>query len=185
MRIGNALQKLASSLTSASSASRSSASDPLSQNQAHLLQLLNSHHSSRLRQYQTVFAGDDGASGSVPGSGAAAGAERAPFAIVHVSGYIRQWPLLPGARAPGQAVPAAAAGGTTSALVALGRLQVTSLPPPPSSAPSSEVTLRLTPEGRVTYCDPSVNTLLGHQSSEILGADRSPHLSQIQPTCLT
>ncbi|XP_015608322.1 aryl hydrocarbon receptor nuclear translocator homolog isoform X2 [Cephus cinctus] len=99
------------------------------------------------------------------------------YAVVHCTGYIKNWPPT-GDRGPGgvQAGPDGVVGddsGTTHCcLVAIGRLQVTSTPNTSDltgSNSNNEFISRHSSEGKFTFVDQRVGGILGYTPSELLG----------------
>jgi PAS domain S-box-containing protein len=115
-------------------------------------------HCMRLRQRSTLGPSADGHQ----------------YAVVHVTGYIKNWP-------PAGAQLDSAANGDDSAahvtsqcLVAIGRLQVTSSPNSndllgANGANNNEFISRHSVDGKFTFVDQRVTSLLGYQPQELLG----------------
>jgi len=90
------------------------------------------------------------------------------YAVVHCSGYIKNWPPPQGMEVPEGEEPLA----SHCCLVAIGRLQTSSVPNTsdligPQS--NTEFITRQTLEGKFTFVDQRITTLLGFQPSELLG----------------
>ncbi|XP_034948401.1 aryl hydrocarbon receptor nuclear translocator homolog isoform X3 [Chelonus insularis] len=108
------------------------------------------------------------------------------YAVVHCTGYIKNWPpsgdfvtpCVPGVGLgergvqPGSDAVVAEDGNTHCCLVAIGRLQVTSTPNTSDLAGSNsnnEFISRHSAEGKFTFVDQRVGGILGYTPSELLG----------------
>ncbi|XP_040577145.1 aryl hydrocarbon receptor nuclear translocator homolog [Lepeophtheirus salmonis] len=95
------------------------------------------------------------------------------YAVVHCTGYIKNWPPqgIPMDRHAEEELHGAS-GGSSCCLVAIGRLQVTSMPNTHDlSSPEStaEFVSRHNMEGKFSFCDQRVLSLLGYTPHELLG----------------
>uniref|UniRef100_A0A6G5AAR7 Putative aryl-hydrocarbon receptor nuclear translocator n=1 Tax=Rhipicephalus microplus TaxID=6941 RepID=A0A6G5AAR7_RHIMP len=91
----------------------------------------------------------------------------AAYAVVHCTGYIKNWPP-----SGVQVEPGDQDGGSHCCLVAIGRLQVTSAPNPSDlvgSNSNAEFISRHSVDGKFTFVDPRVTAVLGYQPQELLG----------------
>lgn len=91
----------------------------------------------------------------------------AAYAVVHCTGYIKNWPP-----SGVQVEPNDQDGGSHCCLVAIGRLQVTSAPNPSDlvgSNSTAEFISRHALDGKFTFVDPRVTSVLGYQPQELLG----------------
>ncbi|XP_020277488.1 aryl hydrocarbon receptor nuclear translocator homolog isoform X3 [Pseudomyrmex gracilis] len=98
------------------------------------------------------------------------------YAVVHCTGYIKNWPPTTGDRGGVQTGPDGVVtdenASTHCCLVAIGRLQVTSTPNSSDLAGSnsnSEFISRHSAEGKFTFVDQRVGGILGYTPSELLG----------------
>eukprot|EP00096_Caligus_rogercresseyi_P005598 TRINITY_DN2152_c0_g1_i1.p1 TRINITY_DN2152_c0_g1~~TRINITY_DN2152_c0_g1_i1.p1 ORF type:complete len:640 (+),score=256.56 TRINITY_DN2152_c0_g1_i1:822-2741(+) len=96
------------------------------------------------------------------------------YAVVHCTGYIKNWPPqgIPLDRLSEEELSNAAGGGSSCCLVAIGRLQVTSMPNNHDlSGPEStaEFVSRHNMEGKFSFVDQRVLGLLGYAPGELLG----------------
>ncbi|XP_054279287.1 aryl hydrocarbon receptor nuclear translocator homolog isoform X3 [Macrosteles quadrilineatus] len=89
------------------------------------------------------------------------------YAVVHCTGYIKNWPPTAGVQMERQEED-----GTHCCLVAIGRLQVTSTPNTSDLAganSNAEFISRHSMDGKFTFVDQRVITLLGYTPPELLG----------------
>lgn len=111
---------------------------------------MTANHSLRIRQRNTLGQSTDGNH----------------YAVVHVTGYIKNWP--PSGRV--QMDRGDEEGVSHCCLVAIGRLQVTSTPNCSDilGNNTNEFISRITIEGKITFVDQRVTTILGYQPQELL-----------------
>lgn len=84
------------------------------------------------------------------------------YAVVHVTGYVRNWPASSNGSEPSEE--------DNSCLVAIGRLQASAaISATDSSNNPTEFLTRHSLEGKFTFVDPSVLPLLGYQPQDLLG----------------
>ncbi|XP_052283469.1 aryl hydrocarbon receptor nuclear translocator homolog isoform X2 [Dreissena polymorpha] len=108
---------------------------------------MTANHSLRIRQRNTLGPSTDGNH----------------YAVVHVTGYIKNWP-------PTGVQTEDDHGNSHCCLVAIGRLQVTSAPNCSDimGNNSNEFISRITVDGKITFIDQRVTSLLGYQPQDLL-----------------
>ncbi|XP_077989629.1 aryl hydrocarbon receptor nuclear translocator 2-like isoform X3 [Glandiceps talaboti] len=94
------------------------------------------------------------------------------YAVVHCTGYIKNWPPASGAQREAQAEGEDGQHTNHYCLVAIGRLQVTSSPNCAdlgSAGTPTEFISRHSMDGKFTFVDQRVTSVLGYQPQELLG----------------
>jgi len=103
-------------------------------------------------------------------SGLGAGVDGNSYAVVHCTGYIKNWP--PSGVQLERLDNNDEHGSNHCCLVAIGRLQVTSMPNSNDimgSNATNEFISRHALDGKFTFVDQRVSNILGYQPSELLG----------------
>ncbi|KAJ6220909.1 hypothetical protein RDWZM_006721 [Blomia tropicalis] len=103
-------------------------------------------------------------------SGLGSGTDGNTYAVVHCTGYIKNWP--PSGVQMDRHDPDEGHGPNNCCLVAIGRLQVTSMPNTNDlmgTNSNNEFITRHTLDGKITFVDQRVSNILGYQPQELLG----------------